>query len=797
MPKVKIVSIPMGGGGKVKSPIYTSNKNDPRLKAYNDSLNLHDIAQKFIRQSTGILYDDHDIYTNENDRSYYPDYNPNNASEQGKIEVEGLKDVINNKYYKNIDKKNAKNILQLYNRTHIEPIGVYKARVDAAPAFKRPVQPVLYKPNDDIISTQQLNPQQVQVPNLPPIVGNKEWYSNNQNIPVDSEDVSELYNEDGTRKYQHGGQVMKQRVRIVEVPAMAYGGNIPGTYNQFDAHSWNPNTYQAMLGVNPKPDPYARTGRTLPEAEPGEGDLTWEKDEVMLANVDGMPATFVANAGTHASGNDKTVKVPGNTEDNPAFIFSDTSSLKIRNPEILKLFEQSKSATPAKIATKYNLQRYTKTIADPDSDPVSRKTAEMMVANYTDKLGKLANVQENMKMQQGIVPPEQQSQHMATGGRFRFDGDSPEENNYIPYVNSFPQDNYTFSAKRPVQESMMPTILGMPYTPPQPTNMQAANVPDISGNNFASSAPSGNKYTNMPFTAPTPDKMGIADSIMNLASIHRYPAWEAPINATTPSVTYVDPTRALAANSEAANAQSYNNALSGNSRAARASSAGVQGQAASQAADIVGKYANENVSIANRANENSTAIMNRLQEMQAQRSNRLYQGNITSAQQYENAIREGRNDLTKQYQNAWNDRQKYDLLNKTSPYFYLDPKTGQRVFKSAEAEAAFNNQVLGRGAGYSPDVAEKVNGIYEKLLKQPAYQTEHGKKLALQLAQRMAGVTEHESIDYGTVGSPAKTRESGVYSGPQERYGGKIKRMGGMTNHQLSKFISKRLGGTV
>jgi hypothetical protein len=83
-----------------------------------------------------------------------------------------------------------------------------------------------------------------------------------------------------------------------------------------------------------------------------------------------------------------------------SFIFSDTSALKIKNKELLKnIFgiSSSKSVTPAHVAKKYELNKYKDMLEDPTVDPMTKKTAQMMIDNNLKKLGQLALIQEGMK----------------------------------------------------------------------------------------------------------------------------------------------------------------------------------------------------------------------------------------------------------------------------------------------------------------------------------------------------------------------------------------------------------------
>jgi hypothetical protein len=77
----------------------------------------------------------------------------------------------------------------------------------------------------------------------------------------------------------------------------------------------------------------------------------------------------------------------------------------IKDPAILKMFGVSskKSYTPAELSKKYDINKYRALLQDPNSDKLTRKTAEMMIKNAVIKLGALALAQEGKKgFPQGI-----------------------------------------------------------------------------------------------------------------------------------------------------------------------------------------------------------------------------------------------------------------------------------------------------------------------------------------------------------------------------------------------------------
>lgn len=662
-----------------------------------------------------------------------------------------------------------------------------------------------------------------------------------------------------------------KRVRITppqgnQIPMAKYGQAVDNSKQhmfEFD-NRWNPGSYQGQIGVNPDPDPYARTGNTLPEVGPDKANVNAELDEQVVGNFtpDGLPSLMAVGGPSHAKGG-KDIKVPDGS-----FIFSTTPSLTITNPYGeqspqsdgivtakkggsihtkekqsgiglpygFKDFGASKPTTPAKLAKQYKLQNYTKTLSDPKSDPVSKKTAELMVANYGGKLNQLAELQEAKKKKMGLGDNQQQQPQMPIaqlgGGRYDdvFDANgygntqksstsqsstgnsgnrkvrvhSPIDpgNSYSgePFrfdQNPVPVDNGNTAAdmynRRMYGDNIAPLpidlVVQLPTSIPQPTNMSQVSNPDTRLGSYGTT--DDKQQTNVPFTAPTPDKWGFANSLLNAATIHRYPGWEAPNGAVTPNTVFEDPTRAIAATQEAANASGYNNALSGNSRAARAQSAASQGIAGEQAANIAASTNNRNVQVSNQASEKVADIANRLHAENAQRLSKMYQENVISAQQYDNSMRDSRNDAVKQAQTMWNDRSKLDFLNKTSPYFYDNPNTGARGFKSPEAKAHFNNEInhLSSGTGISQDTLGKYKQAYDAAVAKGLNPIRADK-----YAAEYAGMTDRERDKLNQVGiMQNETVSKSEVEG--HKFGGNIKpkpmKFGGSTQHQLKKFVNK------
>lgn len=147
----------------------------------------------------------------------------------------------------------------------------------------------------------------------------------------------------------------------------------------------------------PKGKEEIKVKRTLQPVKKGEKfNAEIEKGEYVIApmSADGFPETYIAGGEKHYSNGTK-VNLPTNS-----FVFSDDKSMKIKDEDILKSFDKKPKGsgwTPADIAKQYNINKFRKILAEPDSDKLQRETAEEMIKNYNEKLGKLSLTQESKK----------------------------------------------------------------------------------------------------------------------------------------------------------------------------------------------------------------------------------------------------------------------------------------------------------------------------------------------------------------------------------------------------------------
>ena len=191
---------------------------------------------------------------------------------------------------------------------------------------------------------------------------------------------------------------MRRPVRIVRQPKAQSGFEIkmnPGMGFNANQLSW-----PVMAGEFSAPE--TEVNNTLKPTDWDYANLEAEKGETVVTNLnhDGIPEHYTIGGKRHYEGG-TPLNLPPNS-----FIFSRDRSMKIKDEEILKMFGMSpnkKGYTPADIAKQYDINKFRKTLADPDSEDLQRETAEMMITNYNLKLGKLALVQESLKgFPQGI-----------------------------------------------------------------------------------------------------------------------------------------------------------------------------------------------------------------------------------------------------------------------------------------------------------------------------------------------------------------------------------------------------------
>jgi hypothetical protein len=201
--------------------------------------------------------------------------------------------------------------------------------------------------------------------------------------------------------------------------------------------SLNPDAFNAVNPSTKVHNPDISVRKTLGPVPRKMANLEAEKGETVHGDInqDSLPEFYSVGGKKHSQGG-TPLALP-----DTSFIFSDDPKMIVEDPEILKMFGKTgkKVYTPAQLSKIYDINNYRKTLQDPDSDKMQVKTAERMIENYNQKLGKLALYQESMKgfpngipdialpymEKTGITPevifgiyqtPEERMQYAKTGG---------------------------------------------------------------------------------------------------------------------------------------------------------------------------------------------------------------------------------------------------------------------------------------------------------------------------------------------------------------------------------------------
>lgn len=187
---------------------------------------------------------------------------------------------------------------------------------------------------------------------------------------------------------------MLRKIKIKKVPQARTGYQVRGSLVN-DVPAFGGADYNAYIG-----QPHLEASKYITAVPREEANLEAEGGETVYGDIngDGMPEHKIIKGPRHSNGG-VPLKLPDDT-----FIFSDTKSMKIKEPQFLAMFGKvNGSYTPAQLAKQYDVERYRKILEDPNSDVLARKTAELMLRNYTLKLGALALAQESKKgFPQGI-----------------------------------------------------------------------------------------------------------------------------------------------------------------------------------------------------------------------------------------------------------------------------------------------------------------------------------------------------------------------------------------------------------
>lgn len=525
----------------------------------------------------------------------------------------------------------------------------------------------------------------------------------------------------------------KKKIRIISAPqqSMAYGGQLQD--GSLDTHpDWFPSG-NAYHGGNP-----FAVNTSAKEVPRNMANLEAERGEVLIGdqNGDGKMENLNIGGDKHFDGGTPLFAAPG------SFIFSDTPKLKIKDPELLKLFSKTTPQTPASIAKQYPLQIHQAIIDNPDSDAMSKKTAEMMLANNTSKLQQLAMAQEAMKGfptgMPNITGANQQGQPQAKFGGFaeymknvgiltKASGggdsdpltygnrpswmsgmtDQEAKNNLLPDVG-------VVTAKRPEYRDtpdfdVLPTT-GPSYFPDQPIIQDPKLLPvtqgippkiDVQSNESVSLSQTPD--WNLPFQYSNSDMRAMAAA--GLTPPHSYAPTMGNTQLSNPNFTFFDPTREIAAHQSNKNTQAMIAGMTGNPSTARAATSVNNG--ADEIGNIFGKYNGLNVGIANESAKTSAETANK-QSMIHNQEVQQYTGQM--ATMLDNRDKEDRAYIDRNVKTQGEaDKNRTDVyaLNKGLRHYYYD-QNGQIQLKPGSNWADAMNEMHNPGGSHGGGQSEEA-----------------------------------------------------------------------------------------
>jgi hypothetical protein len=181
-----------------------------------------------------------------------------------------------------------------------------------------------------------------------------------------------------------------------------------------------------------------------------------------------------------------------------------------------------------------------------------------------------------------------------------------------------------------------------------------------------------------------PDIVNYAGTFGDLMSINKQYPWSAPIDIIPPKPVYYDPTREIAAQTEAQGQQAQALAQFMGPQAASARSSSLQGTLAGQVADTLGRYNDMNVSAAQNYENQVAALANEEARLRAAQAQDVYDKSVLTRQNYENAVRQGKQNMRNAFATGWKNASDIAMINATQEQYDVDPRTGTVVFQGGK-----------------------------------------------------------------------------------------------------------------
>jgi len=480
-------------------------------------------------------------------------------------------------------------------------------------------------------------------------------------------------------------------------------------------------SYVDPSGMSFSTDPFDSVSKTIQRSPRNISSIEAEGGETLVRNQpDGSITQFDINGASHANGGVPLAAKPGD------FIFSKTKKMEIGGP-ILEAFGKSvntkKKYSPAVLAKQYDINKFQAILADPESDKLQKKTASLMIDNFTKKLGGLAFVQEAKKgfpngvpqlAQQALQQPQngQEQPSMRFGGKFQIGGaiSLPGQSSIYPSTSDvFPVEG-TPALPQHEDPIMVNDTFNTPYSGEMDHTFDMKHPGTATPSN---QVPYDFDFRNQ-------DKAAMALGQLQYAQIKKYPSYIAPLQMVAPKYTLSDNSAEKASIAGAALSQSMIGALTSEGAHGRSNDSQIWGEALSRIMGSDAQNEEKRIGVSNTGNKETAEITNKQLEFNQQRLTEMHRQGILSQQQYDSAIREGQNKLLlAPYEKAMDNRAHTDWVNSmnVNSGFSANPRTSRIQFNGQ----ASNNPSSGKTdfgatlASYQKDIIDHNPGITPEL----------------------------------------------------------------------------------
>jgi hypothetical protein len=278
------------------------------------------------------------------------------------------------------------------------------------------------------------------------------------------------------------------------------------------------------------------------------------------------------------------------------------------------------------------------------------------------------------------------------------------------------------------------------------------NVPGTYDNN------GGDK---IPYSWSNIDTRNVAGSLFGAPK--KYLPYQANINVEQQNPTFYDPRFNVATRQAATNNAMNLMGTYGAGQSMGANASFLAGQQGAGAAGDIQQINAANVGVANTADAANVTLRNAAREFKAKRATSLYDANTIANQQYDNSLRDYVQGAIGSVNAA--DKNAAYLYNQNlteSPYYYSDPRTYIRQFRSDAAKKNFWNDMKNRGNSNDQAYMDK----YKELRKI------YGHDDAMNILHGIFG-TQRGSVTKRQIGNGPVTETTKTSTGPSlSKFGG-------------------------